>query len=284
MSIERSVEKIRRLRDSVQERRETEEEQLNRAARRRLQDLRSAVGLDRGIEADDYERSARRIGKRPRSTYETEEDFTPRTRPISTGPVVSLRQAVGLPLDPPPLRDSALIIIDAQNTYTEGPLKLFKVEAALRNCSILLQRARKAKIPVFHVQHDAGPGTLYDVSGYSGAIVDMLAPKHNEPRIVKKFPNAFEGTDLEQQLTRVRARNLVIVGFMTHCCINSTARAAFNLQYDSVTVVADCTATRALPDPTGKGESVPASSQQRAALAAINDLHCNVVATGSHIP
>ena len=45
--------------------------------------------------------------------------------------------------------------------------------------------------------------------------------------------------------------NLVLAGFMTHMCINSTARGAFNLGF-APTVVAAATATRDLPGTDGR--------------------------------
>ena len=201
------------------------------------------------------------------------------------GGAITLRGAVGLPLAPAPLKDSALIIIDAQVTYTEGPLKLDGIEKALKNCQAVLERARKAKIPIFHIQHDAGPGSAYDVKGRSGSICDEVKPKAGEAIIVKNYPNSFEKTDLEAKLKAKGAKNLILVGFMTHCCINSTARCAFNMGYNSVTVIGDCTATRDLPNPMAwaAGKVIPAAQQQAAALAAVNDLHCNVVPSAASI-
>ena len=62
---------------------------------------------------------------------------------------------------------------------------------------------------------------------------------------------------------------------MTHMCVSSTARAAMDLGY-RVTVAADGTATRALPDATG-GAALTAAEVQRAALAALADRFAIVV-------
>ena len=68
---------------------------------------------------------------------------------------------------------------------------------------------------------------------------------------------------------------------MTHMCVNSTARGAFNLGY-APTVVAAATATRSLPGVGG--EPVPAAVMHSASLAAIADLFAVVVPDGSGIP
>ena len=186
----------------------------------------------------------------------------------------TLRQLTGQPDTPAPLSESALIIVDAQNTYREGIMQLTGVEPALDQCATLLARARALKIPVVHIQHDAGPGTPYDVRTEIGAIADKVAPADGEVVVVKNYPNSFIGTDLDERLKAAGVKNLVVTGFMTHMCINSTTRGAFNLGY-AVTVPAAATATRPLAGPDGS--VVSAESLQAAALAALGDLFAVVV-------
>jgi len=180
----------------------------------------------------------------------------------------------GLPLQPPSLASSTLILIDCQNTYTYGVMELEGVQAALDQAAALLDRARSAGIPVVHIQHDDGPGSLYDVNGESGAIVSRVAPRDGEPVVVKNYPNSFVQTPLDEQLKSFGSQNLVIAGFMTHMCVNSTARGAFSLGY-APTVVAGATATRSLPGVDGT--AVPAATLQVASLAALTDLFAVVV-------
>lgn len=194
---------------------------------------------------------------------------------------VTLRDLSGQPAAPAPLSDTALILVDAQNTYREGVMALDGVEAALRHCAELLERARRANVPVIHIQHDSGPGSPYDIRAHIGAIADEVAPRAGEAVVVKGFPNSFVGTDLDARLQAAGRRRLVVAGFMTHMCINSTARGAFNLGYE-VTVAADTTATRALPGVDGG--LVAADLVQAAALAALGDLFAVVVAKASDIP
>ncbi|WP_232668278.1 cysteine hydrolase family protein [Pseudonocardia sp. TRM90224] len=192
----------------------------------------------------------------------------------------TLRGLSELPSAPARFAESTLVVIDCQNTYTGGPLELDGVEAALDHAAGLLRRARTAGIPVVHVRHDDGAGSLFDIRGETGAIVERVAPHDDEPVITKSYPNAFVDTDLRERLTEAGNTNLIMVGFMTHMCVNSTARAAFNLGYAS-TVVAAATATRALPGPTG---TLAAATIQAASLAAINDLFGIVVPDHSAIP
>ncbi len=186
----------------------------------------------------------------------------------------TLRNIVGLPQEPARLDRSALIMIDCQNTYRQGVMQLEGVEAALTEAARLLDRARQLGTPIFHIQHDAGPGSPFDIRNDIGAIATPVAPRAGEAVIVKGYPNCFVGTDLEARLRQADVESVVLAGFMTHMCVNSTARGAFNLGFRP-TVVAGATATRDLPVPGGG--MVVAADLQRASLAALGDLFAVVV-------
>jgi len=181
----------------------------------------------------------------------------------------TLRSLSGLSPEPAALKGSALLMIDLQNTYREGVMQLEGVEPAIREAAALLERARAAGIPVIHVRHDAGAGSPYDVTAPIGQISDEVAPRDGEAVVTKAYPSAFVGTDLEAQLKAAGVENVIVAGFMTHMCVNSTARSAFNLGFRP-TVVASATATRALPGPDGG--TVSAAAVQAASLAALADL------------
>ena len=89
----------------------------------------------------------------------------------------TLRQLAGMADQPAAMAESTLILIDCQNTYTRGVLELDGVQAALDQAAELLDRARSARIPIFHVAHDGGAGSPYDVRADIGRIVDRAAPR-----------------------------------------------------------------------------------------------------------
>jgi nicotinamidase-related amidase len=195
--------------------------------------------------------------------------------------VTTLRDVTGIGHQPAALSDSALVIIDCQNTYREGVVELVAVEPALAEVGRLLARARKAGVPIFHIMHDAGPGTPYDIRAPIGQISDPVKPIAGEPVIVKSHPNSFWQTDLDERLRALGMQSLVLCGFMTHVCVNSTARGAFNLGYRT-TVVGDATATRNLPGIDGG--IVPAPMLKAATLAGIRDLFAVVLPAVDDLP
>ena len=193
----------------------------------------------------------------------------------------TLRDVAGLGTTPAGLRQSALVMIDCQNTYRAGLMQLEGVEAALDEAQRVLERARALGVPVIHIQHDAGPGSPYDVRAEIGQIADKVKPLGSEPVIVKNYPNSFVQTELHERLQKLGITNLVLAGFMTHMCVNSTARGAFNLGYRP-TVVAGATATRALP--SAQGGVVSAAALQEASLATLSDLFAVIVPRAADLP
>jgi len=194
----------------------------------------------------------------------------------------TLRELTGMNPNPAPISDSALVLIDCQQTYREGVMALEGVEPALEEAAALLRRFREAGRPVIHIMHDAGPGTPYDVSAPIGQIAEMVAPIDGETVIVKKFPSAFEQTELDAVLKKLGVENVVYVGFMTHMCVNSTTRASFNRGYNN-TVVAGATATRSIPNPA-TGKDVAAAALHDASLSALGDMFAVVVPRGADVP
>ncbi|MEU7699069.1 isochorismatase family protein [Streptomyces sp. NPDC039028] len=189
----------------------------------------------------------------------------------------TLRDVIGLPKDLPRLADSTLIMIDFQNTYRSGVMRLDGAEAALAAGARLLAAARAAGAPVVHVVNDGGEGTPYDIRAEIGAISDEVAPVEGEKVVVKQFPDAFHATDLEAALKDLGAEgDLVIAGFMTHMCVLFTAQGAFNRGHRP-TVVAEATATRPLEGPDGTVTS--AEALQAAALTTVTDLFGAVART-----
>ena len=193
----------------------------------------------------------------------------------------TIREIAGLPGIPAKLSESALIMIDCQNTYRDGIMQLEAVEEALQNAGQLLQRARQANIPIFHIQHDAGVGSPYDLTAANGQIADLVAPTDSELVIVKNYPDSFSSTHLDAQLTATGCKNLILAGFMSHMCVSSTARGGFDRGY-AVCIVENTTATRDLPD--GHGGTISASDVQRASLRGLADLVAIVVDEAAVIP
>jgi nicotinamidase-related amidase len=164
---------------------------------------------------------------------------------------------------------TALLIIDIQNDYfAGGNMALDNPETAAANASRLLADFRARHLPVVHIQHlMQRPGAGYLVPGTPGAdIHPSVAPLPGETVLTKHFPNSFRGTGLADRLEALGVGHLVITGMMTHMCVDTTTRAAFDLGY-KITLAYDACATRTLKfgDVT-----VPAAQVQASYVAALN--------------
>ncbi len=186
----------------------------------------------------------------------------------------TLLELSGLAPDPASLDDAILVVIDAQNEYVRGPIALPGVQPALAAIESLLAQARAAGTPIVHVAHTSSEGVF--VEGTEGAeIAPQAAPANGEPVFKKELPNGFTNPELAPALEKLGRKNLILTGFMTHMCVDSTARAAVDLGY-GVTIVENATATRPLPGVLGR----PARSAQDVhdgALAGLADLFAVVV-------
>jgi nicotinamidase-related amidase len=144
--------------------------------------------------------------------------------------------------------NQALVLIDIQNDYFPGGrMTLEGADAAAQNAASLLARFRAGGLPLFHVQHvSTRPNATFFIPGTDGIEFHAaVAPLAGEPVIQKNFPNAFRATRLDTELRSRGVSELVIAGMMTHMCIDTSVRAAFDLGF-KVDLAFDACATRDL--------------------------------------
>jgi nicotinamidase-related amidase len=176
----------------------------------------------------------------------------------------------------------SLIIVDVQNDYfAGGSMELVAINEAASCCQKLLQAFRASQLPVFHIQHlSTHPGADFFVPDTPGCeIHDSVKPQAGEAHIVKHYPSAFRDTDLHELLGLSGTDELVICGAMSHMCIDTTVRAAFDLGYQCQ-VIADACATL---DLEFNGQKVAASDVQAAFMAALGMPFAQVSSTADFL-
>ncbi len=193
----------------------------------------------------------------------------------------TLLQLSGAPLTPSALSQSAIVLVDCQNEYVEGPLALPGVKPALAEAKKLVERARKAGTPIIHVVHQGRAGGMFDLDAERGQEAPDVAAIAGEAVVKKPLPNSFAKTDLDEVLKKTGRKEIIVAGFMTHMCISSTVRAALDLGYRA-TVVANAAATRDLPAPDGG--VIDAATLHRAALTELSDRFAIIVPTVDKLP
>ena len=170
----------------------------------------------------------------------------------------------------------ALILIDIQNDYfPQGKWPLVGVEAAADKAQQLLQAFRQAGDAVIHVRHEfTADDAPFFTPGSEGAhLHPKVLNENDEPVVLKHFVNAFRQTNLREVLEQRSITDLVVVGSMSHMCIDAVVRAAADYGY-TVTVIHDACATR---DLEFNGKTVEAAQVHEAYMASLAFAYASVV-------
>lgn len=130
---------------------------------------------------------------------------------------------------------AALLVIDMQHNMRAIMHRPDHTVGAIAGLS---SRARAANVPVITV-HQQG----------CGEALPGLAPRNGEPVVTKTCADAFLDTDLDETLIRLGVSEVLVTGFATENCVETTARQALSHGYDLV-LVADAHTTSIRAQPT----------------------------------
>ncbi|HET7875941.1 MAG TPA: cysteine hydrolase family protein [Methylomirabilota bacterium] len=166
---------------------------------------------------------------------------------------------------------TALLIIDAQQEYFApiGKLVLPDGPRAVERIARTLDWARRRGVPVFHIVHESRrPGAAIFAPGSPALeIHPAVKPAPGEPVIQKHLPGSFTGTPLEEELRRRGIERVIVSGFMTQMCCDTTAREAAHRGFQ-VTILSDATAAMDVKGPDG--QVIPHDQVHRTHLGSLN--------------
>ncbi|MGE5453802.1 MAG: cysteine hydrolase family protein [Methylocystaceae bacterium] len=138
----------------------------------------------------------------------------------------------------------ALLVIDVQNEYFSGKLPISYPVGSLDNIKLLMQNAHKRGLPIILVQHTSPqPDANTFVRNSDGWKLHpdiLLLPF--DCIIEKNLPGSFTDTNLGTCLKEMEVDTVVICGYMSQMCCDTTARQAMHLGYH-VEYIADATGT-----------------------------------------
>lgn len=153
--------------------------------------------------------------------------------------------------------ETALLLIDVQKgvnvlEHWGGPTGRRNNPEAEANMAQLLAAWRAAELPVFYTRHDSREAASpLKFSLPTGDMIDGFEPTEGEIVIEKDVNSGFVGTDLELRMRQHGVTRLVIVGFFTNFCVETTTRMSGNMGYDTYLVPDACATTnRVGPDGT----------------------------------
>lgn len=179
-------------------------------------------------------------------------------------------------------KDTALLLIDVQRgvddlSHWGGPAAERNNLEAEDNMAALLGRFRKAGLKVVFTQHDSREAASPLKIGLpSGAFKDGFLPSAAEIVIRKDVNSSFIGTDLELELQRARINRLVVAGFFTNFCVETTVRMAGNMGYDTYLVEDACSTTNRV---AADGTIHPSEVVHRLSVASMDGEFCTAIRT-----
>ncbi|KNA91647.1 isochorismatase family cysteine hydrolase [Gordonia sp. w5E2] len=169
-----------------------------------------------------------------------------------------------LTLDP---ATTALVLIEYQNEFTSDGGVLHDAVAEvmdstdmLANTVTLVDKARAAGVTIMHAPITFAPGygeltrhpygilkgvvdgNAFVKGTWGAAIVDDLAPTEGDILIEgKRGLDTFASTNIDFILRSKGIETIILGGFLTNCCVESTMRSGYENGYRVITLT-DCTA------------------------------------------
>jgi nicotinamidase-related amidase len=189
-----------------------------------------------------------------------------------------------------PAAESALLVIDIQNTYLEpksdpreaarwAPFLARMHGTVIPNTARLIAECRARGVEVIFARiaclkndgrdrslSQKKPGFNYLLmpkDRADGQIVDALAPRGDEIVVTKTTDSALTGTNLRLILSNMGIRNVIVAGIFTDQCVSSSVRSLADESFN-VVVVEDCCAAAT-------------DALHRRELEIINMIYCHVV-------
>jgi nicotinamidase-related amidase len=168
---------------------------------------------------------------------------------------------------------TAVVLIEYQNEFTTDGGALHGAVAEvmdktnmLDNTRRVVEAARAAGVTIMHApitfaagynelsKHPYGilkgvvDGSAFVKGSWGAAIVDSLAPQDGDIVIEgKRGLDTFASTNLDFILRSKGITTIVLGGFLTNCCVESTMRTGYENGYQVITLT-DCTAATSVPE------------------------------------
>ncbi len=143
---------------------------------------------------------------------------------------------------------TALIIVDAQKgvndtNYYGGSKGKRNNPNAEKNIISVLKKWRNSNRKIAFTKHNSREkNSPLKINLESGQQLDGIFPEDNDIVIVKDVNSGFVGTSLEIDLRREGIKRLVILGFFTNVCVETTVRMSGNMGFDTYLVHDACAA------------------------------------------
>ncbi len=130
--------------------------------------------------------------------------------------------------------NTALLVIDVQQGLFRKSIPIFRANELLVKINTLIDSAHQAGAPVFFVQHSNQKILVYGSDDWQ--LHPQLQPGPQDCTIHKQHGNAFEETNLQEELKARYIDTLVVTGLVTHGCVKATCLGGKELGYRVILV------------------------------------------------
>jgi nicotinamidase-related amidase len=177
-----------------------------------------------------------------------------------------------------PLSQSALLVVDAQDSFKVDPKWERRNNRNFeRNVAALIDAHRAAGRPVIFFLHtDPDPG--FERDSVHLRLMDFIRVNPGEPVMLKDTRNTFTGTTLQADLLALGVRRLAITGIQMEQCCETTARVAADLGY-AVDFVIDATMTFPIKNWDVAGEELGVEAVEERTIYALRKRFARIVKT-----
>jgi nicotinamidase-related amidase len=146
---------------------------------------------------------------------------------------------------------SALLVIDVQDEYFSGGLPVSHPTGSLDNILAAMDAAHDRGVAVVLVRHTSPPGgPFFQVGAPQWNLLPQVMERPHDLLLDKHLPGSFTGTNLEEWLRQRGINEVVICGYMTQVCCDTTSRQAFHRGF-TVQFLSDATGTLDIKNEAG---------------------------------
>ena len=177
---------------------------------------------------------------------------------------------------------TALLLVDAQKgvndvSYYGGENGKRNNPNAEKNIIKILNRWRTYERLVAFTKHNSRErNSPLKLSLETGEQLAGMEPKNNELVFEKDVNSGFVGTSLELNFRRFGIQRLVVMGFFTNVCVETTVRMAGNMGFDTYLIHDACAAINAIGY---SGEYYEAELVHKMAIANLHGEFCTAITT-----
>ncbi|ACH64618.1 isochorismatase family protein [Aliivibrio sp. S2TY2] len=144
---------------------------------------------------------------------------------------------------------SAVLVIDVQSALFDPEPKPFESDIVVKKINKVTHWARNNSLPVIFIQHEQLNSILeFECDGWQ--LQSGLELEVTDIKVRKTTPDSFLNTELKVVLNAHQIEHLIICGYASEFCIDTTVRRAAGLGY-SIELVSDAHTTHDKPHASG---------------------------------